>query len=100
LDHEAAVHEQQDNLFEADDSDKDVEIKSWPIIVEDIQWCKTNRGNDRVCMAGFTYDYISISLKKKPSLFSLLAKELWLSVNHSHVTKITMILVISKIIDV
>jgi len=100
LDHEAAVHEQQDNLFEADDSDKDVEIKSWPIIVEDIQWCKTNRGNDRVCMTGFTYDYISISLKKKPSLFSLLAKELWLSVNHSHVTKITMILVISKIIDV
>lgn len=82
MDHEAAVHEQQDNLFEADDSDKDVEIKSWPIIVEDIQWCKTNRGNDRVCMAGFTYDYISISLKKKPSLFSLLAKELWLSVNH------------------
>ena len=37
---------------------------TWPIVAEEIQWCKTNRGNDRVCMGGFTYDFTSQTLKR------------------------------------
>lgn len=55
---------QQDHSAEFDD-DEDLETAaSWPIVIDDIQWCKTNRGNDRLCMGGFAYDYMSQSLKK------------------------------------
>jgi len=67
--HDVTLNEQQDNFGEDDDGN-DIETKtSWTIIVGDIQWCKTNRGNDRMCMAGFTYDYMSQSLKQNHRSF-------------------------------
>jgi hypothetical protein len=36
---------------------------TWPIDIEEIKWCKTNRGNERMCMGGHTYDLMSSSMK-------------------------------------
>ena len=60
---------QQDNFGENDDIEDSETATSWPIAIGDIQWCKTNRGNDRMCMGGFTYDYMSQSLKKNSRNF-------------------------------
>ncbi len=58
---------QEDNLNVLDD-DKELDtLTSWSIAVGEIEWCKTNRDNDRLCMCGFTYDFISQSLKRKPT---------------------------------
>ncbi|CAF4412316.1 unnamed protein product [Rotaria sp. Silwood2] len=40
---------QDDDLCELDD-DKELDtLTSWPVAIGEIEWCKTNRGNDRLC---------------------------------------------------
>ncbi|CAF1076425.1 unnamed protein product, partial [Didymodactylos carnosus] len=51
-----------------DDEELDTRA-AWPIIVDEIQWCKTNRGNDHICMGGYTYDSFSQSLQKNTRSF-------------------------------
>ena len=41
----------------------------WPIGIDEITWCKTNRGNERMCMAGHTYDFMSLSIKNNRKTF-------------------------------
>ena len=71
--HMTKVDQMNNNLIEEScDSDNGEEFdrnKSWPIIVGEIEWCKTNRSNDRLCMCGYTYDYMSKSLKKNIRYF-------------------------------
>ncbi|CAF1354279.1 unnamed protein product [Rotaria magnacalcarata] len=55
---------QQDKLCNLDGNEESDSITAWPITVGEIQWCKTNRGNDRIFMSGYSYDYMSQSLKK------------------------------------
>ncbi|CAF4677437.1 unnamed protein product, partial [Didymodactylos carnosus] len=38
-------NDQQDKSDDCDDEELDT-MAAWPIIVDEIQWCKTNRGND------------------------------------------------------
>ena len=57
-------NEQHDDFGEHDGIGDLETITSWSIAIGDIQWCKTNRGSDRMCMGGFSYDYMSQSLKK------------------------------------
>ena len=40
-----------------------------PLIDGPIKWCKTNRGNDRVCINGHTYDFFSTSVKNNQKSF-------------------------------
>lgn len=49
--------------------------KDWPIQIDEIQWCKTTRGNDRLCMGGYTYDLMSSSLKNNHRSFRCTKKE-------------------------
>ncbi|CAF2592455.1 unnamed protein product [Rotaria sp. Silwood2] len=60
---------QQDQIHDVEDNDESGTKTSWPIIVGEIQWCKTNRGNDRMCMCGYTYDFMSQTLKKNIRYF-------------------------------
>jgi hypothetical protein len=66
---------QQDNLCELDDNKELDALVSWPVTVDEIEWCKTNRGNDRMCMSGFTYDYTSQSLKNNHRNFRCSRKD-------------------------
>ena len=53
---------QQDNLCVLDDDKELQTLTSWAVAIGEIEWCKTSRGNDRVCMCGFTYDFMLESL--------------------------------------
>jgi hypothetical protein len=66
---------QQDESFDSDEKELDT-ITSWPITIGDIEWCKTNRGNDRMCMCGYKYDFMSQSLKKNRRNFRCSKKDL------------------------
>jgi len=50
---------QDDDLCVLDDNKELDTLTSWPVAIGEIEWCKTNRGNDRICMCGFTYDFMS-----------------------------------------
>ena len=60
---------ERDILRDVDDNEESYGITSWPITIGEIQWCKTNRGNDRMCMCGYSYDFMSQSLKKNIRYF-------------------------------
>ncbi|CAF0848187.1 unnamed protein product [Didymodactylos carnosus] len=62
----AAQHEK---LYDGDSETKLDTMTTWSIIVGGIDWCKTNRGNDRMCMGGYTYDFMSQSLKNNHRSF-------------------------------
>ncbi|CAF1016079.1 unnamed protein product [Didymodactylos carnosus] len=68
-------NDQQDKSDDCDDEELDT-MAAWPIIVDEIQWCKTNRGNDRICMGGYTYDFFSQSLQKNTRNFRCSKKNL------------------------
>ncbi|CAF3027632.1 unnamed protein product [Rotaria sp. Silwood2] len=55
---------QQDKLCDLDGNEELDSPTAWSITVGEIQWCKTNRANDRIFMSGYSYDYMSQSLKK------------------------------------
>ncbi|CAF1597971.1 unnamed protein product, partial [Didymodactylos carnosus] len=40
-------NDQQDKSDDCDDEELDT-MAAWPVIVDEIQWCKTNCGNDRM----------------------------------------------------
>ena len=42
------TNNQQDNLCLLDDDEEFDTLTSWPVTVGEIEWCKTNRGNDRL----------------------------------------------------
>ena len=58
-----------DDLCALDDSKELDTLTSWSVAVGEIEWCKTNRGNDRICMCGFSYDFMSQSVKKNQRTF-------------------------------
>lgn len=55
---------QQDKLCDLEGNEESDSTTARSITVGEIQWCKTNRGNDRIFMSGYSYDYMSQSLKK------------------------------------
>jgi hypothetical protein len=65
----------QDESFRSNNEELDTKA-SWPITVADIEWCKTNRSNDRICMGGYTYDFMSQSLKKNRRNFRCSKKDI------------------------
>jgi hypothetical protein len=57
------------DLCSMDDDNQLDTVTSWPAEIGEIEWCKTSRGNDRICMCGFTYDFMSESAKKNQRNF-------------------------------
>ena len=65
----------QEKLRCLDGGEASTSATTWPIDVDEIKWCKTNRGNERVCMAGHTYDLMSSSLKNNRQTFRCSKKD-------------------------
>ncbi|CAF1360767.1 unnamed protein product [Adineta ricciae] len=47
-------NDQHDNVCVIDDNNEFDAVTSWSVDTGEIEWCKTNRGNDRLCMCGHT----------------------------------------------
>lgn len=69
------IDERENQLDDLDCSQSLDEKTTWATIIGDIQWCKTNRGNDRLCMAGYTYDFMSSSMKNNYRSFRCTRKD-------------------------
>ncbi|CAM4888865.1 unnamed protein product [Rotaria socialis] len=67
---------EQDKPSENNDEKELQEETKWSVVVDKIEWCKTSRGNDRLCMGGYTYDLISCSLKNNSSRYRCSKKDI------------------------
>ncbi|CAF1662226.1 unnamed protein product, partial [Didymodactylos carnosus] len=50
-------------------------LTSWLVAIGEIESCETNSGSDRLCMCGFTYDFMSQSVKKNQRNFRCSRKD-------------------------
>ncbi|CAF4625012.1 unnamed protein product, partial [Rotaria magnacalcarata] len=67
---------EQDKPSENNDEKELEEETKWSVVVDKVEWCKTSRGNDRLCMGGYTYDLISCSLKNNSSRYRCSKKDI------------------------
>ena len=61
--------EQHERSYDSDENKECHTTKTYPITISQMEWCKTNRGNDRVCIDGYPYDFLSASVKNNQRSF-------------------------------